>query len=398
MTLQETKLPQADAIKALADKVGVLMNLYENSPKLKDAGYIAPDSEEDHAESKSFGDFLTAVKNKNARRLASVYKSRFMDDEDESLPSHVKVAMAEDAGASGGYGVPVEYGQTLLDISKDFNALRRAGATVVSMNKRSREYPVMDIETAPGAGSTAFAGGVSANWINEADAITESEPRFRLIELVAHKLATYALMSSEVRADFNGDLDGLLMRQFAKAIGAAEEYQFFRGTGVGTPFGILSSGALLSPQRATASTIVLGDLAQMVSDFTPDSYGSAAWFVSPNAIDQLMQLVTTPLTWLQSLKAGLPVTLLGWPVFVVGCLSALDTAGDIILADPTYYLIGDHSSGVRIAFSEHYKFANDQLAWRVTKRVDGQPMIDNAITGEDASTTYSHFVVLAAGP
>jgi len=294
--------------------------------------------------------------------------------------------------------VPVEYGQTLLDITKNFNALRRAGATVVPMSKRSREYPVMDIETAPSAGGTAFAGGVAANWIEEAGSITETEPRFRLIELIAHKLATYSLTSAELRADFNGDLDGLLMNQFAKAIGAAEEYQFFRGNGVGKPLGILNSSALISPQRATASTIVLADLAQMISDFTPDSYGSAAWFVAPGTIDQLCQLVTVPLTWLMSLKAGMPVTLLGWPVYVVGCLPALDTAGDIILADPTYYLIGDHMGGMKVAFSEHYAFANDQLAWRVTKRVDGQPMIDNAITGEDASTTFSPFVVLAAGP
>ena len=72
------------------------------------------------------------------------------------------------------------------------------------------------------------------------------------------------------------------------------------------------------------------------------------------------------------------------------------TAGDIILADPSYYLIGDHVSGLRISFSPHYRFANDQMTWRVTKRVDGQPMLENAYTGEDGTATYSPFVVLAA--
>ena len=397
--LVQEKLPQPDAMKGLQDQIDAIVSMMKASPKLKDTGYVAPDSEADHPEAKSFGDFVTAVKNNNKRRLYSVYKSRYEDDEDENLPKHIKTALSEGAGATGGYGVPTEYGGLLLDIAKDFNALRRAGATVVPMSTRTKEFPLFDIETdTAGTGDTAYAGGVVAYWIDEAGTITESEPRFRLLELVAHKLAAYSLASSEVRDDFGEDLDSVLMRMFAKAIGAAEEYAFFRGSLAGQPLGILNSSALISPQRATATTVVFGDLAQMISDFTPDSYGSAAWFVAPGTVDQLMQLVTDPLTWLQSLKAGLPVTLLGWPVYTVGCLPALNTAGDIILADPTYYLIGDHNSGLRIAFSPHFKFSTDQLAWRVTKRVDGQPMINNAITGEDGTATYSPFVVLAAGP
>ena len=387
---------QIDGVKALSDKVETLLAMIQASPKLKDAGYIAPDSETDHAENKSFADFLLAVQRKNVKRLQGVYNSRYTEEEDEKLPAHVKTAMAESAGATGGYGVPVEYGELLNNIVKDFSALRRAGATVVPMTRRSREYPVMDIETDTAGGDTAYAGGVTASWIEEAGTLPETEPRFRLIELVAHKLATYSLASTEVMADFAGNLESVLMNQFAKAIGAAEEYAFFRGDGVGKPLGILNSGAIISATRDTASTVVLADLAQMISDFTPDSYNSAAWFVGPGTVDQLVQLVTDPLTWLQSIKSGLPVTLLGWPVYIVGCLPALNTAGDILLADPSYYLIGDHVSGMRVSFSPHYAFANDRVAWRVTKRVDGQPTVNAAITGEDGTVTYSPFVVLTA--
>jgi len=388
-----------DQVKALTDKVEMMLGLIQASPKLKDAGYVAPDSETDHADTKSFGDFLIAVRNDNKRRLSSVYHSTYLEDDDENLPKHVKVALAEGAGATGGYGVPVEYGQLLNNIVKDFSALRRAGATVVPMRARTKQFPVLDIESdTAGTGDTAYSGGTIAYWIDEATAPAESEPRFRLIELTAHKLSTYSLVSSEVRSDFSDDLDGLLASSFAKAVGAAEEYAFFRGDGVGKPLGILQSGARIGPQRATATTVVLGDLAQMVSDFTPDSYGSAAWFIGPGTIDQILQLVTNPLTWLNNIRSGMPTTLLGWPLYVVGCLPALDTEGDIMLIDPTYYLIGDHVGGLRIAFSPHYAFNTDQLAWRVTKRVDGQPIIDNAITGEDGTATYSPFVTLIAGP
>lgn len=369
-------------VTELTKQVEGLLEIIQNSPKLKDANYVAPDSEEDHPETKSFGDFLAAVRLGNDVRLKSVYKT----------------ALAEDTGASGGYGVPVEFGEVLLEKAKDFNALRRAGVPTTVMAGRSKEYPTLDIETAPSAGRTAYAGGVIGYWTEEAAAITESEPRFTMIELILHKLAAYSLASSEIRDDFLESLDGIMARSFAKAIGAAEEYAFFRGDGVGKPKGILESTALISATRSGASLVALADLSQMISDFTPDSYNSGVWFCSPTVLDQIIQLVTNPLTWMDNMRdAWMQSSLLGYPLYVVGALPALNTAGDILLADPNYYLVGDHQSGLNIAFSEHFKFQNDQVAWRITTRVDGQPLIDSSITMEDAATTVSPFVVLAAG-
>ena len=387
-----------DPNKDLTEQIQALTDLIMKSPKLKDAGYVSPDSETDRGDKKSFGDYLVAVRQGNDARLKSVYESKYEEEqEDEFLPSHVKTALAEEFGAQGGYGVPKEYGSLLGEVARDFSVLRRTGAVEVTMDARSKQYPSLDIETANSAGETAYAGGTIAYWTKEAGSITESEPRFTLIELIAHKLATYSLASTEVLADFSESLDGVLMRSFGKALGAAEEYAFFRGDGVGKPKGILESSALIQHVRTTASLILLADLAQMISDFVPDGYPNAHWYIGVGAIDQIMQLVTAPLTWLTHMRdPWQSSTLLGWPLHVVGCLPALNTVGDILLADPTYYLIGDHVSGMRIAFSEHYKFANDQLAWRVTKRVDGQPMINTAITGEDGTVTYSPFVALTA--
>ena len=69
--------------------------------------------------------------------------------------------------------------------------------------------------------------------------------------------------------------------------------------------------------------------------------------------------------------------------------------GDILLVDPSYYLIGDRQE-LQIAYSEHAFFTTDQAAWRFTARLDGQPWIDNVITLENASTQVSPFVALAA--
>lgn len=368
--------------KALTESVEAFTEFITNSSKLKDAGYVSPDSETDKGDQKSFGDFLVAVRNGNVKRINSVYKT----------------ALAEGAGATGGYGVPTEYGQVLLEMAKDYNALRRAGATTTTLSGRSKQYPVLDIETAPTAGDSPYAGGVVADWTEEAASINESEPRFRMVELILHKLATYTLASAEVREDFQESLDGIIARAFAKAIGSSEEYAFFRGDGVGKPLGILSSGALISAARSAASTVALADLAQMISDFMPDSWSRGVWFIQPAVMDQIIQLVSSPLSWINNMREGWQQpTLMGYPLYPVGALPALNTAGDILLVDPSYYLIGDGSEGLRIAFSEHYKFVNDQLTWKVTKRVDGQPLVDNVIYAEDGATTFSPFVALAAG-
>ncbi|MFA6271018.1 MAG: phage major capsid protein [Candidatus Paceibacterota bacterium] len=368
---------QDPAMKALSDRLEALTALIEKAPALKDAGYVAPDSEEDHSDTKSFGDFLIAIRNGNTKRIKSVYKT----------------ALAEDAGATGGYLVPTQFVQPIMAAAEPFDVLRRAGATVVPMNAKGAEIPTLDIATAPSAGDTAYAAGVVAYWGSEAADMNESEPRFRMIELVNHALNGYSIASNEVRADAATSVEALLTTLFGRAIGSKSNYAFFRGDGVGKPLGIMNSPALISASRSAASTVALADLAQMMSDLLPGSWGKAAWFVNPSVIDQIIQLVSAPLSWMENMRQGMPVSLLGLPLYVTGALPVLNTVGDILLVDPSYYLIGDRQ-GIDIAYSEHYKFISNQGTWRFNARLDGQPWLSSYVTLEDAATTVSPFVAL----
>ena len=130
-----------------SETLEVLVDLLKNSPNIRGA-YTAPDSEEDHPEVKTFGDFLVAVRSGNTKRLKSVYKT----------------ALAEGAGATGGYLVPTEYSNAILGMVGELSVLRAAGANVVPMAGKTREIPIVDIETAPAAGNTSYAGGVIAYW------------------------------------------------------------------------------------------------------------------------------------------------------------------------------------------------------------------------------------------
>jgi HK97 family phage major capsid protein len=95
--------------------------------------------------------------------------------------------------------------------------------------------------------------------------------------------------------------------------------------------------------------------------------------------------------WAPSAAAGSPGTLYGRPIVVTEKLPALGTTGDVLLADMGFYLIGDRA-GMSVMTSEHFKFQNDQMAYRVTKRVDGQVWLDSAITPRAGGSTLSPFV------
>lgn len=385
--------PVDPAMKAMSDRMDKLTELIEKAPNLKDAKYVAPDSEADDPEVKSLGDFMVAVKNNNTVRLHEVYNATPDRDDDEPKKGSRKTALAEGAGATGGYNVPIQYLPAIVAAAAPFSVLRRAGATIVPMSGKTLQVPTLDISTAPSAGDTAYAGGAVAYWTEEAADISESEPRFRLIELTAHKLAAYSLASNEVRAD--SAIESILTTVLGRAVGTKENYAHFWGSGAGQPLGIMYSSALLSSTRTGAHAFALADVADMFGQFFPDSYTKGCWIMNPTVIDPLIQLVSAPLSWMPDLQSQVPnLKLLGLPVYVTGALAAVGTTGDVLLVDPSYYLIGERA-GVSLAYSEHYRFLEDQGAWRITERVDGQPWVKSYVTLEDAATTVSPFVALS---
>jgi HK97 family phage major capsid protein len=85
--------------------------------------------------------------------------------------------------------------------------------------------------------------------------------------------------------------------------------------------------------------------------------------------------------------------LLGLPAILTEKVPALGTKGDLMLLDPSLYVVGDRMQ-IEIAASEHVNFLKNQMTWRVVERVDGQPWLDKPVTLQDGATQVSPFVVL----
>jgi len=324
---------------------------------------------------RSFGDFLWHARNKPS---------------DPRLRS----GLTEGVDSEGGFLVPEEYANRILMRSLEAAVIRPNGPTIIPMSSDTINIPkIVDTSHASGV-----FGGVVAYWTEEAGTKTVKEPTFGQIKLIAKKLTGYTYASDELLADSAISLDALLVRLFSEAINWYEDDAFIDGDGVGKPLGLLNSGALLAVNRSAANTIAIADLANIWARLYPQSHGRAIWLANPSTLPQLVALGSTYLTWLKG-SAGAggladkpPATLLGRPIVFTEKCEALGTAGDIVLADLSYYLIGDRQR-ITVASSKHVRFTTDETAWRFVKRVDGQPWVDTAFTPANGST-LSPFVTL----
>jgi HK97 family phage major capsid protein len=349
---------------------------------------------------KNFGDWLYCVgqvtfgknhkhRSEAADRLEKVYGSMFRPWQ--------KAALAESQGVTGGYVVPPDFYQQLLAIASE-DATFRQRAFVQPMASETLQFPFLDITTVQSAGVSPFFGGVQAYWTSEAQTRTETEPKFKMMELKANELSGYNVSSNVLLQDAAFGLERFLMVLFGRAVGWYEEYAFLQGNGVGKPLGIQNAGAVIKVTRNTGSHFYFPDVSAMLAKLLPASYGKAVWYVSPSVVSDLLQLkdganraiflsidqgVTKPPVW----------KLLNRPVIITEKVPALGTYGDVSLVDPSLYVIGDRMQ-LEIAASEHVNFLANQMTWRFVQRVDGRPWMDSYVTLQDGTSTVSPFVVL----
>lgn len=339
---------------------------------------------------RSFGDWLAAVARNDRSYLEKHYGSEF-------VAYGAKAAMAEGSGVTGGYIVPPEFANQ-LQRSVAEKAVMRPRAFVQPMASASLQLPYLDVTTAQSAGTSPFFGGVSFQWTEEAQNRSETEPQFKMLELKAPELSGYAVSSNVLLQDAAFGLERFLLTLFGQAIAWYEDYAFLQGNGAGKPLGLLSAPCAVSVTRNTGGSFVYADAAKMLSRLLPSSLATAIWVIHPYVWEKMVQLADSSgrIVWVPNIGGAQdspPGTLFGRPVLTSEKVPALGTKGDVILADPALYVIGDRMQ-IEIAASEHVNFLKNQTTWRVVERVDGQPWLDKAVTLADGSSTVSSIVIL----
>ncbi len=362
--------------KSMNDAIQTLLDKLENSPAAKRAGIVAPDSEEDKPEVKSFGDFLVAVRRGNHKRLASVYKSVNQKD------------MSSTTGGAGGYLVPTDYSTALLQVMEEQNAIS-SRCFNQPVNGRSGDFPLLDrfITPTAGSGHTPQSGGLTPGTVQEGGAYGEDEPTFEMLSYQVKKIGEVVDVPDELLDDSGIAIEALLTRLFAIATDSIVERHILRGSGGSEWLGILNSAAAIGVTPASNNTFGEADALGMLSRFKPMPAGNPVWIMHRGVIPDFAGFTSNG-SDLVEWRQQVPSALLGYPIIYSEHAPQDDNAGNVILADLSAYIIFNRRQ-LTVAFSEHAKFENDLVTWKYSIRADGMPWLKSAITLPDPQGSYT---------
>jgi HK97 family phage major capsid protein len=303
--------------------------------------------------------------------------------------------------SEGGYLVPEELRAEVLSVALE-SAVVRPKAQVVPLSTGKMKWPVVDFTTEVGE----VFGGIVMSWLDEGQTIPETSGTFAALELIAHKLGGLASLPNELIRDAAA-LEAWVRQAMPQAIAHFEDIGFLKGNGVKKPLGALHADnpaliVVADEGAAQQSGITWINVLAMLARLLPDSYASAEWIITPDALPEIFTMALPVGTGGSAVMVGegtgsqrLPTSMLGIPItWSRKAPAVLGTQGDISLVDNTKYIIGD-TQAMSLDTSEHSSFRSDKTDFRIITRVDGQPGMLAPITPENNGPTLSAWVQLA---
>ena len=339
----------------------------------------------------AFGDMLSAVRN------ATVSNGRVHDDRLIEASLGANETVAED----GGFLVEKDIADGLLrrgyERSNIASKVRR-----IPISARSNGLKINALKDDSRATGSRW-GGVQMYHIGEGDSLTPTRPKFRQMNLQLKKLAGLMYATSEMLQDSIA-LGAIISEAYPDELAFTLDDVIFEGDGGSQGLGFMKAGCKVAIDKEAgqeAATILFANITKMWARLPARSIARAEWWVNQDTMPQLMalhQVIGTggvPVYLPPGGLSGSPYgTLLGRPVMPIEYCSTLGTEGDIVLCDPSNYVMIDKGD-VQYATSIHVAFLTDEQAFRFIYRYDGQPVDDKPITPFKGTAKQSTFVSLA---
>ncbi len=290
---------------------------------------------------------------------SSVYKEAML----KALRSNFRQidnVLQEKVDADGGYLVPEEYDNRLIQTLNGENIMRSLANTITT----SGDHKINIAATNP-----------AAAWIEEGGQLTFGEATFKQVLLDAHKLHVAIKVTEELLYDSAFNLEDYILEQFGKALANAEEDAFLNGDGTGKPTGIFhetNGGTHLTEVTAFKSD----DIINLIHALKRPYRKSAAFIMNDKLIAIVRKLKdgNGAYMWQPSYQVGEPDTLLGYPVYT----SAFAPEGKIAFGDFSYYNIGDRGTRSFKQLTELFA-GNGMIGFVAKERVDGKLILPEAV-------------------
>jgi len=385
-----SEIDELEANITLEKRTQGMLSRTKKSAKEPDITPVSAIEQEKRDTFASDGEFLMAVMN-------AAVPGRAVDPR---LSTRAATGLNEGIPSDGGFLVGTEMSTRLLTNTwASGQILPQVNKVTLGGNANSMTFNGID-ETSRVNGSRA--GGIVSYWVNEADTITPSRPKFRKIDLKLNKLVGACYVTEE-NLDDAPTIQQIIEASFAKEFEFKLTDAIINGSGAGQPLGILNSGCMVSVSKEAgqaASTIVYENVLKMRMRMIAASRPNSIWIINQDCETQLDSMSLAVGT------GGVPVylpaggasaqpysTLFGRPVVPIEQCETLGTTGDIMLCDFSQYQAID-KGGMKSDVSIHVQFLTDQRVFRFTYRFDGEPVLGSAITPFKGTNTLSHFVKL----
>ena len=283
--------------------------------------------------------------------------------------------------ADGGYTVPDEFADSIVEGLKEENVIRRLATTI---NTNSGTFKI------PTAGDEA-----QATWVDESGAYSQTDVSFGQVTLSHHKLGAVIKATEELLNDSAFDMEDYIRRALIRSIGVGEEEAFINGTGVSPqtdrPTGVIA-GASGNLTLGTAGTIKADDIINLIYSLAAP-YRKKAVFLTNDAILATVRKLKDGngvYMWQPALTQGEPDRLMGYPIETSPQYPTIGaTAGTyvpMLFGDFSWYYIAQRKAMSIKVLNELYAI-NGQVGFLVSERVDGKVVLPEAI--KKISTTIS---------
>lgn len=302
-------------------------------------------------------------------RASDEYKNAFWKVMRNKNNFEVQNALQVGTDGEGGFLVPDEFENTLIESLEEENIFRQI-ANVITTSSGDKKIPVV-----------ATKG--TASWVDEEGAIPESDDGFGQVSIGAYKLGTMIKVSEELLNDSVFNLENYIAKEFARRIGAKEEEAFFVGDGVGKPTGIFNAtgGAVLGVTAASAAAITLDEIMDLFYSLKSPYRKNAIFTMNDATVKAIRKLKdgNGQYIWQPSITAGQPDTILNRPVKTSAYVPVLGSgAKTIAFGDFGYYWVADRQGRSFQRLNELYA-ATGQVGFKATQRVDGKLILPEAV-------------------
>jgi HK97 family phage major capsid protein len=239
----------------------------------------------------------------------------------EHLPPENR-ALSGDAISTGGALVPSAMGSRVIDLVEEYG-VALPNCEVVTMTTEQIDWP-------------RVTSGVTFYAIGDNTEITESQPGFDAVSLVARKWGVLVKYPSELSEDAVVSIADLITRKVAWGWAKKLDECLFLGDGTSTYHGIKGiKNALADGSEVTAatgntafSTLDLADFEAMVGKIQQRAVGGAKWYISrPGYAASMARLLhAAGGNTVDNLGQGAQLQFLGFPVVLSQVMNSTLTA------------------------------------------------------------------------